>query len=522
MGLVAGVAGRRRFEQQDRNLFLGNGPVLYPARDDQKIVLAQLDGAVAEFHGKLPLKHVEKLVFIVVLVPDKSPFEFGQLDVLPVEFADNSRVPVVGKQGEFFRNVHFFRHDLLFLVRPSGRIVSLFLWYFPNLPGILLQYWHRAVKLAGHPIFPVNRRYAIRIPQAKKLTFAKIFPKRMKKLVVYTFFLACLLPKLAAQDQQFTQFYASPLMLNPGLTGVFEGRYRVGTIYRDQWRKVLDNPIRTFAVAADLRFKAPGKRISGDALGLGLMFFNDKVNVVDFSTTQIAISLAYHKALSSDNRQYLSLGIQGGLSQRNLNYESLEFQDEFDGVSGYVLPTGEVLPGNNFAYPDLNVGLNYSARFGRTGGVYAGVALHHVTEPDVSFFSNGDKGEKLFRKISGQLSANIPIRNSRTSFLPRVLFAKQGPHMQINAGANFRTALGKYGSTALHLGGWVRPVRTEESFGLDAVVALVGVEINNVLFGLSYDLNPGALAFNQRQGAFEISIAYLGNYENEEILCPKF
>ena len=344
----------------------------------------------------------------------------------------------------------------------------------------------------------------------------------MKKILLYALFLLTLLTELQAQDQQFTQFYASPLMLNPGLTGAFEGRYRVGTVYRDQWRKVLDNPIRTFAVASDLRFDAPGKRVYDDAIGLGIMFFTDKVSVVDFSTTQIALSLAYHKSLGADNRQFLSLGIQGGLTQRNVNYESLEFQDEFDGLIGYVLPTGEVLPENNFSYPDLNVGLNYSARFGRTGAVFAGLAMHHIVQPEVSFYSNGAPGEKLYRKLSAQVSANIPMGKSKTSFLPRVLFAQQGPHMQVNAGANFRTAIGKYGSTALHLGGWVRPVRNDGSFGLDAVVALVGIEFNNVLFGLSYDLNPKSLSFGQRQGAFELSIAYLGEYQNEEILCPKF
>ncbi|MBK8923169.1 MAG: PorP/SprF family type IX secretion system membrane protein [Saprospirales bacterium] len=327
---------------------------------------------------------------------------------------------------------------------------------------------------------------------------------------------------VAAQDQHFTQFYAAPQMLNPGLAGAFEGRYRVGTIYRDQWRQALENPIRTFAVGADLRFNAPGKHVYDDAIGLGLVFFTDKVNVVDFSTTQIALSLAFHKALSADNRQFLSLGVQGGLTQRNVNYASLEFQDEFDGATGYVLPTGEALPENNFSYPDLNIGLNYSLRFGRTGALFAGFAAHHILQPEVSFFGKGLPGEKLHAKLSGHLSANIPLGQTRTSFLPRILFAQQGPHMQMNAGANFRTAMGKYGSTAIHIGGWLRPVRGAESFGLDAIVAMVGLEYNNVLFGLSYDLNLKALSFNQRQGAFEISIAYLGEYENEEILCPKF
>lgn len=382
------------------------------------------------------------------------------------------------------------------------------------------MFWGAQLKWNGFVY--ANRNARIRTPYFKSATFAEIFPKRMKKILLPTLFSWTLISSLFGQDQQFTQFYATPLTLNPALTGNFEGRYRVGTIYRDQWRQVLENPIRTFAAAADLRFKAPGKRVYDDAIGLGLMFYNDKVNVVDFSTTQIAVSMAYHKSLGADNRHFLSLGFQGGLTQRNVNYESLDFQDEFNGLDGYNVPTGEALPENNFSYPDFNVGLNYLARFGRSGALFAGAALHHAFQPSVSFYEDGSEGEKLYRRVSGQLAANIPIGRSRTSFMPRVLFATQGPHMQVNAGANFRTAVGKYGSTAFHIGAWARPVRNDDAFGLDAVVALVGLEFNNVLFGLSYDLNLKALSARQRQGAFEISIAYLGEYENEEILCPKF
>jgi Bacteroidetes-specific putative membrane protein len=156
---------------------------------------------------------------------------------------------------------------------------------------------------------------------------------------------------LSAQDKHFTQFYASPLTLNPALTGAMEGSYRVTANYRDQWRKVLDNPIRTFSAAADLRFDANKRKNSEDAIGLGIMFFNDKVSVVDFSTTQIAVSLAYHKALGIEQTQFLTVGVQGGLSQRNLTYGSLNFHDSFDGQTGYTLGSAEQLPINNFSFP---------------------------------------------------------------------------------------------------------------------------------------------------------------------------
>lgn len=346
-----------------------------------------------------------------------------------------------------------------------------------------------------------------------------------KALAMAGLFLLFFLPKALAQDKHFTQFYASPLTLNPALSGAMEGSYRVGAIYRDQWRKVLDNPIKTFSMAADLRFDANKRNNSEDAIGLGIMFFNDKVSVVDFSTTQIAVSLAYHKALGVEQDRFLSLGIQGGLTQRNVTYESLNFHDEFNGLTGYTGTTSELLPTNNFAFPDLNVGLNYTSKFAGEGRFFAGASIHHVLRPTVSFYDQASAapGGRLYQKINAQLSASIPFdRSNRVSMQPRVLAAMQGAHMEINTGTNFRFAMGQYGSSAIHFGAWARPVRNDGGFGFDAVVALMGLEINSMLFGISYDLNLRALQANQRQSAFEVSVSYLGEYDNEKILCPKF
>jgi type IX secretion system PorP/SprF family membrane protein len=344
----------------------------------------------------------------------------------------------------------------------------------------------------------------------------------MKKIFLFNTLFLLLSTLNYAQDTHFTQFYATTATLNPALTGVIDGKYRISSIYRDQWRRALDNPIKTFSLAADLRFKVPGNHVKEDAMGIGLMVFQDKVSITDFATTQIALSYAYHKALDIANRQFLSVGIQGGLTQRNLNYESLNFHDEFDGIDGYNNASFEVLPENNFSYSDLNVGLNYTAKIGKNASIFSGLAMHHVLRPSVSFYKNELAGERLNSKFSAQIAGNFPI-NNRVSMLPRFLIASQGEHLEINTGANFRTALGEFGSNALHLGTWVRPVRNNNGVGIDAVVLLAGFEINSVQFGISYDLNISALAkAGARQGAFEISAAYMGNYDNEEILCPKF
>lgn len=352
----------------------------------------------------------------------------------------------------------------------------------------------------------------------------------MKKLI-YTFSLLFLTIGVFAQDKHFTQFYAAPLTLNPALTGTFDGRYRFSAIYRDQWRKVLDNPYQTFAAGLDLRFPISVGGYSSpykDAAGVGLLFFNDVVPSVDFRTTQIALSGAFHKALNTQSNQYLSIGFQFGISQRSVGYSNLTFNDQFNGTTGYTDATGEDLPENNFAFGDISVGLNYSYAPRRGMAFFAGAAIHHILEPQVSFYYDKEEPDqggdnRLHRQYSVQLTAQLPITEGFT-VSPRAIASLQGPHLEINAGTNFRMQLGEDSPAALHIGGWVRPVTTESnSLEIDAVVLMAGFEINNVLLGLSYDATLNDLnASRQGQGAFEVSIAYLGNYENEAILCPKF
>ena len=332
---------------------------------------------------------------------------------------------------------------------------------------------------------------------------------------------------LQAQDRLFSQFYASPLLLNPALTGTFEGKYRVSAIYRDQWRNAAEKPFSTASTAFDTRWgMRPSSRYK-DHAAVGLVFLNDKTGVLNFSTTQISISAAYHKSLDIGNTQVLSLGFQGGIVQRNINFGNVTFEDQFNGVNSYSAPTGERLPENNYAFGDYSVGLNYafspkSSRF----RLFAGAAVHHFVSPSVSFYHRDDDESELPQnnldpRYSGQLNVQLPL-SARIALMPRIIFDAQGQHMKMDAGTNIRINMSDYKSIALHLGAFARPVADHrESYRMDAIIGMVGVELSNVLFGLSYDAYTGATAgFNR--GSVEFSIAYLGDYEEDLILCPKF
>ncbi len=346
----------------------------------------------------------------------------------------------------------------------------------------------------------------------------------MKKIFLLLSFVYLTVNQLVAQDFHFSQFYASPLTLNPALTGAFSGKYRVSTVYRDQWRSVTPVPLKTFSGAIDLRFELDQKKTAKDVISVGMVFASDKTDVFNFNSNQIALSTAFTKALTNDNTQFLSIGLQGGLGQRNLSFDNLNFPNEFNGTDAYNLPSYEKYPFNNFAYGDLSTGINYVIAPRRGQSYHIGIAAHHLLEPRISFFAE-DKGgiTHLARKYSAHFNMQLPI-GLRTQISPRLLIQKQGNHIQANVGTNFRLQFNDYGSTAMHVGGWVRAVRsTPTKIGLDAAVAMVGFEFNNFLLGFSYDLNIRSISsFNRAQGAFELSLGYLGDYDNDTILCPKF
>ncbi len=349
----------------------------------------------------------------------------------------------------------------------------------------------------------------------------------MKKLLFIPFLLTFFMAN--GQDQDFTQFYGAPIYLNPALTGAFNGSFRFSSIYRDQWRKVLDNPITTYSASADFRFDVLKQRREHDAAGVGMIFYNDKPGLT-FSTNRLLVSGAFHKGLGKSGEQYLSLGFQAGITQQNINLSKLTFDDQFNGSTGYTEGTEEAFPENNFAFGDYNVGLNYSFAPERGINLYTGLAMSHILNPRVSFYYDSKNPEDfpdnhLYRKYTAYFNLSIPL-GEVIKLSPRILANLQGPHFSATTGSNIRFLLNASTGTALHFGTWLRVAKTtQEKLGPESAVALLGIEFNNYLFGFSYDANLTDFVGARRgQGAFEVSIAYLGDYsaDDDGVICPKF
>ena len=79
------------------------------------------------------------------------------------------------------------------------------------------------------------------------------------------FFLFFISTPLFSQDIHYSQFYNSPLNLNPANTGMFDGDFRFAANQRTQWRSVTV-PFSTFSLSADAFQPKEWKNISLGAL----------------------------------------------------------------------------------------------------------------------------------------------------------------------------------------------------------------------------------------------------------------
>lgn len=330
-----------------------------------------------------------------------------------------------------------------------------------------------------------------------------------------------------AQDAHFTQYYASPLLINPATAGTMEGTFRLSTVYRDQWRAALDHPFKTYAFSADTKFNLG--EVNKDFVGVGLNVFADRSGIFNISNTAISISGAFHKALSKRSESYISGAVQGGIAQRSIGYAELTFGDQFNALDGYTLATLEELPPNNYGLADFSVGLLYSAKPSTDLSFQIGMGYFHFNKPNISFYSKDDNVNPILikdNKLDAKLSLHAHMNMKATDHIrwsPRLLYLQQGRHNEVNVGLNMRFQPKLNTAKAFHFGPAVRASNHIEGFGMNAVSLMAGFEVNDWILGISYDQNTADLT-GTRHGlsSFEVSIIYIGEHDNSIGWCPEF
>lgn len=313
-----------------------------------------------------------------------------------------------------------------------------------------------------------------------------------------------------AQDIHFSQFYNSPLNLNPGLCGALSDIQGVLN-YKDQWKTVA-SPYKTYAASFDMRLMK-GKWKNG-FLGAGLSFFGDKAGDAQLGTTSVSFSLSSNRKIN--DKQNLALGLQGGIAQRSIQTDKFQWGNQYNGTAyDPTIPHDEVFNNTKMVYPDFGAGLLWT--YG-DGEMYitandqfkmdAGVAMYHFTRPAQSFYDG--TSDKLHFKYVVHSSAHIGIKNTKIAIEPSVMVLLQGPAQEINVGGAIRYAIredskytGFVKSASISAGGHYR--------AQDAFVLSTMLNIANYGLGISYDVNTSDLrAASSGRGGFEICLRYIG------------
>lgn len=292
-----------------------------------------------------------------------------------------------------------------------------------------------------------------------------------------------------AQDVSFSQFFSNPLYLNPAFSGS-TGVPRLALQYRNQWQG-FGNAFNTYSAAFDF----PVKKLQG---GLGFYLLNDAQAANGFRSLQLNASWSVFIRVSQDYR--LHGAIQAGIHQNSLDISQLVFSDNLDPYTGNHGISEELawFPDSKYTHADFSAGfLLYSPKH------FGGFAIHHLTQPQRSFYADSAYAEILPRKYSLHFGSRFPVfvhGQLRKSFdlSPQVVMQFQDNYAQINYGL----VASMKGLTA---GTWFR-----QNLGLqyDAVTLMLGFTRKQWQINYSYDIAVSGL-WGHTGGTSEISLVFL-------------
>jgi type IX secretion system PorP/SprF family membrane protein len=294
------------------------------------------------------------------------------------------------------------------------------------------------------------------------------------------------------QDQQYTQFYASPLTLNPAFAGT-SMQSRAAMNYRNQWAG-LPKAFVAYSASFD-------HFVSEINSGFGLVINHDRAGTGALSYTSAAFQYAYEIKLS--RKLSLRPAISFGFGSTYLDVDRLTFGDQLargDGADNTLDPDRNRFAQEPVAAADFGSGIVlFSEKF------WFGAAMHHINEPVQSVIGNDTRLPRRFTAHGGFRFklADGGAFSTRQYLIPAFHYQSQGMFDQLDLGFY-------YEYNPITFGLWYRGLPGIKSNELsyinhDAAAVLVGYEINNYRFGYSYDVTISKLS-SRSGGSHEVSL----------------
>ncbi|QJD97886.1 PorP/SprF family type IX secretion system membrane protein [Mucilaginibacter robiniae] len=298
-----------------------------------------------------------------------------------------------------------------------------------------------------------------------------------------------------AQDHMYSQFFNSPVYLNPALNGQFDADFRMNLIYRSQWTSV---PGSLSYITASADYNIP--KFGG---GVGLLFTRANEGTAYFVRNNLAGIYSY--SVGSDN-YVLSFGLQAGISNRSIDRGKLVFGDQIDPTLGYIpgsVSAADLGQLNNRFYFDSGAGVNLVV-----GEFMVGSALQHINRPNDSFTGTPSKlPMRATAHVSYRINTNRYSNgdDNDSYFIPSVVLYKQGSASSINAGVQYKRR-GVNAGVWYRNGGTDGPSAFVVSFIFDLFINKEGAE--KIRFGISHDAPTSKLNYSNTSGTTEGSLSY--------------
>ena len=328
--------------------------------------------------------------------------------------------------------------------------------------------------------------------------------------------LSCLIvgfKQLAAQDPQFSQFYAASLNLNPALTGNTE-QIRVTGNYRKQWPRV-PGAFTSTSFSYDQYFR----KIKS---GAGLLVLTDQAGSGSLKFTSIGGLYSYH--LTITRTMSLRMGVRASYVARSVDLSAFTFSDQF--IREDLSSTVEFIERSKHSYLDLAAGsIIYSKKY------WLGFSLGHLNTPNQSFVGIKSSLPIKFAAHSGyKMSIETSVKGIiEKSVTIMVNYKAQQDWNQFDVGIY-------YNQDPFVVGIWYRGIPLLKAykpgyFNNDALILMVGYIVKDYMtIGYSYDLTISKLGAGTL-GSHEISLIYEfaqqeyrrdGKKKNFMVPCTKF
>lgn len=294
-----------------------------------------------------------------------------------------------------------------------------------------------------------------------------------------------------AQDAILSQFFSSPVYLNPAFAGTGDG-----------FRAVLNFRSHPLPDASNLSFFNASVDGYVPSLfgGVAVIASSDYQGNLLW-TNQFSAAYAYHLQVSRD--WFVNFGAQAGYLRRDIHWSNLDFADP-----------SQPPPDQDWKHSaDFAAGVLF-----HNDWLYGGLAAHHLTSPQISLF---DDNHKLATKYTAHAGAYItPGGRGRaggqtTEFFisPNVIYQNQDPYQRINYGMYF-------GIESVMAGLWYR----QDLENSNTMIFLVGLRYDRFNIGYSYDYSFSGFT-DATHGIHEISLSFsfLRDERRGQVLrCPSF